>query len=171
MDGRHSIVSCHSFLWNYGVIQRIIWKQKKKISIIHPYITSLWKRSSMARCQCDSPCDRGSYATLVSHGMGDQCIIELLRVSKGTVSRWSWVHLQLLAPTNPHWARVVGYGPFSLCVIHKEGLCPSRDINRLMMITLRPFPFGIGRDHFLPLAIVLTHTVRFYILYLHICIN
>jgi hypothetical protein len=21
---------------------------------------------------------------------------------------------------NPHWARVVDYGPFSLCVIHKE---------------------------------------------------
>jgi hypothetical protein len=32
---------------------------------------------------------------------------------------------------------VVGYGPFSLCVIHKEGLCPSSgDINRLMMNTL-----------------------------------
>jgi hypothetical protein len=29
--------------------------------------------------------------------------------------------------TNPHWTRVVGYGPFSLCVIHKEGLCPSSD--------------------------------------------
>jgi hypothetical protein len=29
---------------------------------------------------------------------------------------------------------VVGYGPFSLCAIHKEDLCPSRfDINRLMM--------------------------------------
>jgi hypothetical protein len=38
-------------------------------------------------------------------------------------------------PTNPHWALVVGYGPFSLLVIHKEGLCPgSGDINRLMMI-------------------------------------
>jgi hypothetical protein len=35
----------------------------------------------------------------------------------------------------PHWARVVGYGPFSLCVIHKEGLCPSSgDINRLMLM-------------------------------------
>jgi hypothetical protein len=34
---------------------------------------------------------------------------------------------------------VVGYGPFSLWVIHKEGLCPSSgDINRLMMMT-----FGI----------------------------
>jgi hypothetical protein len=39
--------------------------------------------------------------------------------------------LQTLAPTNPHWARVVGYGPSSW-VIHKEGLCPSNgDINRL----------------------------------------
>jgi hypothetical protein len=38
--------------------------------------------------------------------------------------------LQSLAPTNSHWARVVGYGPFSLCVIHKEDLCPSSgDIN------------------------------------------
>jgi hypothetical protein len=34
---------------------------------------------------------------------------------------------------NPHCAHVVGYGPFSLCVIHKEGLCPSSgNINRLM---------------------------------------
>jgi hypothetical protein len=30
---------------------------------------------------------------------------------------------------------VVGYYTFSLCVIHKEGLCPSSgDINRLMMM-------------------------------------
>jgi hypothetical protein len=37
--------------------------------------------------------------------------------------------------TNPHWARVVGYCPFALCVIHKEGLCPSSgNINRLMMM-------------------------------------
>jgi hypothetical protein len=43
----------------------------------------------------------------------------------------------MLAPTNPHWARVVGYGSFSLCVIHKEGLCPSiGDINRLTMMTV-----------------------------------
>jgi hypothetical protein len=35
------------------------------------------------------------------------------------------LHLQSLAPTNLHWARVVGYGLFFLCVIHKEGLCPS----------------------------------------------
>jgi hypothetical protein len=39
------------------------------------------------------------------------------------------------AITNPLWAPVVGYGPFSSCVIHKEGLCPSSgDINRLMMM-------------------------------------
>jgi hypothetical protein len=45
------------------------------------------------------------------------------------------VHLQSLALTNPHWSRVVGYGPFSLCVIHKEGLGHSSgEINRLMTL-------------------------------------
>jgi hypothetical protein len=46
--------------------------------------------------------------------------LELLRASEGTLSRWSRLHLQSIAPTNPHWARMVGYGPFSLYVIHKE---------------------------------------------------
>jgi hypothetical protein len=60
--------------------------------------------------------------------------LELLRASEGTLSRWPRLHLQSIAPTNPRWARVVGYRPFSLCVIHKEGLCSSSgDINRLMM--------------------------------------
>jgi hypothetical protein len=60
--------------------------------------------------------------------------LQFLRASKGTLSRWSRLHLQSLVPTNPLWARVVGYGPFSLCVIHKDSLCPgSGDINRLMM--------------------------------------
>jgi hypothetical protein len=63
--------------------------------------------------------------------------LQLFRPSKGTLSRWSRSHLQSLASTNPHWARVVGYGPFSLCVIPKEDLCPSiGDINRLMMIMI-----------------------------------
>jgi hypothetical protein len=49
------------------------------------------------------------------------------------LSRWSLLYLQPLAPINLHWARVVGYDTFSLWVIHKEGLCPSRwDIKRLM---------------------------------------
>jgi hypothetical protein len=52
--------------------------------------------------------------------------LELVRASGGTLSRWSRLHLQLLTPTNPHWARVVCYGSFSLCVIHREGLCPSQ---------------------------------------------
>jgi hypothetical protein len=60
--------------------------------------------------------------------------LELLRSSEDTLSRWSRLHLQSLAPANSHWTCVVGNDPFSLCVIHKEGLCPSsRDINRLMM--------------------------------------
>jgi hypothetical protein len=47
--------------------------------------------------------------------------LELLRALEGPLSCWSW-------------ARVMGYGPFFLCVIHKEGLCPSSgDINGLMM--------------------------------------
>jgi hypothetical protein len=72
--------------------------------------------------------------------MGDTKIyyLELFRASEGMLSRWSRLHLQSLAPTNPYWARVVVCGPFSLCVIHKECLCPSsRDINGLMtMMTL-----------------------------------
>jgi hypothetical protein len=44
---------------------------------------------------------------------------ELLPASDGTLSRSSRLHLQSLVPTNPHWARVVSYGPFSLCVIYK----------------------------------------------------
>jgi hypothetical protein len=63
--------------------------------------------------------------------------LELLRTSESTLSHWSWLHFQPLAPTNPHWTHLVGYGPFSLCVIHKEGLCPSSgDINRLKMMMM-----------------------------------
>jgi hypothetical protein len=63
--------------------------------------------------------------------------LKLHRVSEGTLRRSSRLHLQSLAPTNPHWARMVGYGLFYLCVIHKEGLCPSSgDINRLMMMMM-----------------------------------
>jgi hypothetical protein len=66
------------------------------------------------------------------------CYLELLRASEGTISRWSRLHLQLSVLSNPHWARVVGSSPFSLCVIHKESLCPSSgDVNRLMMIRRR----------------------------------
>jgi hypothetical protein len=63
--------------------------------------------------------------------------LKLLCASEDTLSRWSCLHLQSLAPTNPHWTRVMFYGPLSLYVIHKEGLCPSNgDTNRLIMITL-----------------------------------
>jgi hypothetical protein len=44
--------------------------------------------------------------------------LDLLRDSEGTLSRCSRLYSQSLALTNPYWARVVGYGPFSLCVIH-----------------------------------------------------
>jgi hypothetical protein len=81
---------------------------------------------------------------MVSHRMGDQNLLflrdiaedkqrpqwsvigwvtkiyylDLLRASADTLSRWSRLHLQSLTPTNPHWTRVVGYGPFSLSLIH-----------------------------------------------------
>jgi hypothetical protein len=57
--------------------------------------------------------------------------LKVFHTSEGTLNRRSQLCLQSLAPTNPHWARVVGYGPFSLCVICLN----SGDINRLMMIT------------------------------------
>jgi hypothetical protein len=57
------------------------------------------------------------------------------RASEGTLSPSRLLLQQSIAPSDPHWARVVGYGPFSLCVIQKRGLCPSSgDINRLMMM-------------------------------------
>jgi hypothetical protein len=40
--------------------------------------------------------------------------LELLLVLEGTLNYWSRLHLQLLAPTYPHWARVVGYDPVLL---------------------------------------------------------
>ncbi|RVE45318.1 hypothetical protein evm_010023 [Chilo suppressalis] len=49
--------------------------------------------------------------------MGDQKFsLELLRASKGTLNRWSHLHLQSLASTNPHWACVgpPGEGEFRL---------------------------------------------------------
>jgi hypothetical protein len=42
--------------------------------------------------------------------------------------------LSIHTPTNPHWARVVDYGPFSLRVIHKEGLRPSSGVNNGLMM-------------------------------------
>jgi hypothetical protein len=45
--------------------------------------------------------------------------------------------LYTISSTNPRWAFVVDYGPFSLWVIHKEGLCHSSgNINRLMMMIM-----------------------------------
>jgi hypothetical protein len=71
--------------------------------------------------------------------------LELLHASEAPLTRWSLLHLQSLALTYLHWARVVGYGPFSLCVIHKEGLCPSSgDINRLMMMICYPLRLLTG---------------------------
>jgi hypothetical protein len=75
----------------------------------------------------------------LSHKWPKIYYLKLLHASKGVLSRRFQLHLPLLAPTNPHCDCVVGYGPWSLYrngVIHKEGLCPSNDINRLMMMMM-----------------------------------
>jgi hypothetical protein len=53
----------------------------------------------------------------VRFGVRSRKISELPRASAGPLRRWSRPHLQSLAATNPHWARVVGYSPFSLSVL------------------------------------------------------
>jgi hypothetical protein len=76
--------------------------------------------------------------TLVSHWMDDQKFIILSSSVLGK-ARWSRLQLQTLASTNPLWAHV-GYGPFSLCVIHKEGLCSSSgDVSKLIMMMKIPY--------------------------------
>jgi hypothetical protein len=64
--------------------------------------------------------------------MGDPKFItsSSFRASEGTLSHWSQLHLQSLAHTNLHWARVLGYGQFSLSVIHKEVCTPAVRILR-----------------------------------------
>jgi hypothetical protein len=97
----------------------------------------LQKRSSMApwSVRCGVQLRKLSNFSQSLDGWPKIYYFELLRVSKGSLSRWSRLHLQSLAPTNPHGARVVSCNPFALCVIHKKGLCPSSgDINRLMMM-------------------------------------
>jgi hypothetical protein len=47
-------------------------------------------------------------------------LLELVCASQNTLSHKSRLHLR-----NPRWARVVGYSPFFLCVVHKEGLYPA----------------------------------------------
>jgi hypothetical protein len=45
--------------------------------------------------------------------------------------------MMIMLFNNQNRAREVGYGLFSLCVIHKEYLCPSSgDINKLMMMMI-----------------------------------
>jgi hypothetical protein len=68
-----------------------------------------------------------------------------------TLSRWSRQYLQSLAPTNRHWARVVGCGPFSLCVIHKERRPPA--VRRLIGWWWWDLYFYISIKSVLPLTL------------------
>jgi hypothetical protein len=65
-----------------------------------------------------SPCDRGSKATFVKviGYVIKIYYLEVLHASEGTLSCWSRLYLQSLAPAKPHCARVVDYGPFSLWI-------------------------------------------------------
>jgi hypothetical protein len=46
----------------------------------------------------------------VGQSLDDQNLLSrVFRALEGTLSRWSRLHLQSLAPTKPHWARVVDY--------------------------------------------------------------
>jgi hypothetical protein len=86
--------------------------------------------------------------------------------------RWSvigWVTKNLLSRAPPCFGRLVkplvqtvnrgrrgGLWPFSLCVIHKEGLCPSSgDINRLMMIDVDDRCFSPLLTYLMDLFIIL----------------
>jgi hypothetical protein len=60
--------------------------------------------------------------------------LELFCASEGTLSRWSRLHLQSSAPTNRTGPAWVHGEPLPLGVIHKESLCRSGDINRLMIM-------------------------------------
>jgi hypothetical protein len=76
-----------------------------EISLMAPRLVRIGVRSRRLSCQSLDGWPKIYY-------------LKLLRASEGTLSRW---------------ARVVGYGPFSLCVIYKEGLClSSGGINRLI---------------------------------------
>jgi hypothetical protein len=103
------------------------------------WLNSIWTRwyiVSSYSCSCIDKLDGSMMWSRKLSNVGQSLdgwpkinYLELLRASEGRLSHWSRLHLHSLAPTNPYWARV-DYGPFSLCVILKEGLCPSsRDIS------------------------------------------
>jgi hypothetical protein len=74
-------------------------------------------------------------------------------------------HVEPLVPAlfvvvSTHWALVVGYGPFSLCIIHKESMYSSSgDIDRLMIITRICCPC------FLKLVIPILNRKAFWVVY------
>jgi hypothetical protein len=68
---------------------------------------------------------------------------------RATLSGIDLFLIRLQPPTNPQWARVVGYGPFSLWVIHKEGLCPDDEAdddvlgNDVAIIIINDVSYGV----------------------------
>jgi hypothetical protein len=80
---------------------------------------------------------------MVGHRMSDQKYI--ISTELEIIYFWFRRHVKLLVPVifqivithQFSLTRVVGYGTFSLWVIHKEGLCPSSgDIAKLMIMMM-----------------------------------
>jgi hypothetical protein len=88
---------------------------------------------------CDAcACDRGSWSVIgrVTKNLLSQALPCFGRHVKPLVP----AAFAVVSTHQPSWACVVGYGPFFLCVIQKEGLCPSSGgINRLMMMMMIMF--------------------------------
>jgi hypothetical protein len=83
----------------------------------------------------------------------------------------------VVSTQQPALGIVVSYGPFSLCVIHKEGLCPnSGDINGLKMMMNIRILSGIKdywvmiqiSDHSAKLSMILWYNILYFI-FLVVC--
>jgi hypothetical protein len=89
-------------------------------------------RSKRFGVQLQKLCNVGRSLDVLPIIINNYCL-EFLRASEDRLGRRSRLYLHSLATTNPHLARVVGYGPFSICVIQKEGCPNTGDIIGLMM--------------------------------------
>jgi hypothetical protein len=148
----HQNHECVSYLWQKGAhrvattqIMFIEWGFRAQEPVLLDFcLVQLLLPINLCPEELDGLRSRKlSYFCQSLDGWPKICYLELLCALEGTLSRWFRPHLQSLAPTNLHWTRVVGYGLFSLCVLNKEGLCPSSgDINRLMMMVTMMFETG-----------------------------
>jgi hypothetical protein len=125
MDAKINLLK-FNFICNIWLCYKKNWKSIQLWNTIIIEILSLNMRSSMV-------------STLRVIAEVKQCWSAIGWVTKNLLSRTSPCiggHVKPLVPA-AFTAWVVSYSPFSLCVIHKESLCPSSgDINRLMMMMM-----------------------------------